>query len=241
MSAAVGAHNRSKTKWVVAVFLATTLSCLPAAAQSRAARPMIELRPGLVITTSVRIAPRTYRLPAPASLDSAAIVIHGDNISVDFAGATLEGAGVGADPDRGAGVAIRVDGGRNVRIAHARIRGYKVGIIAQGTRGLTLIGNDASHNWKPRLYSVIEHESLVDWLSYHHNEKNEWLRFGAGFYLDGVTSGELRGNTVEQGMNGLLLTRTDSLRIHGNTFSFNSGLGIGLYRSTFRTRRSMPF
>ena len=30
---------------------------------------------------------------------------------------------------------------------------------------------------------VVEHESLVDWLSFHHNEKGEWLRFGAAIYL----------------------------------------------------------
>jgi len=47
------------------------------------------------------------------------------------------------------------------------------------TRGLWLIDNDLSYNWKPRLYSVIEHESLIDWLSFHHNEKDEWLRYGA--------------------------------------------------------------
>ena len=84
-----------------------------------------------------------------------------------------------ADPDAGRGVAIRVDGGSNVRIRHARVRGYKVGIMARGTRDLALTDNDLSDNWKPRLFSLVEHESLVDWLSFHHNEKDEWLRFGA--------------------------------------------------------------
>ena len=42
--------------------------------------PTIELRPGLVITRSVRIAPKVYRLSAPGSLDDAAERIrdHGD-------------------------------------------------------------------------------------------------------------------------------------------------------------------
>ena len=44
----------------------------------------------------------------------------------------------GADPDLATGVAIRVDGGRNVTIRNARIRGYKVGILARGIRGLSL-------------------------------------------------------------------------------------------------------
>jgi nitrous oxidase accessory protein NosD len=163
------------------------------------------------------------------------ITVRGDNITLDFAGASMEGTPIDANPDSATGVAIRVDGGRNVRILNARIRGYKVGILARGTRGLSLIDNDLSYNWKPRLYSVIEHESLIDWLSFHHNEKDEWLRYGAGAYLSDVEAGEIRGNTVTQGMNGLMLVRANGLRIWNINFSFNSGLGIGLYRSSGNT------
>jgi nitrous oxidase accessory protein NosD len=193
--------------------------------------PTIVLRAGMVITRSARVAPRTYRFPAPASLDSAVITLRGDSITLDFAGATLSGADPGAAPDAAAGVAIRVEGGSGVRISHAKLRGYKVGILARGTRGLTLSGNDLSYGWKPRLYSLVEHESLLDWLSFHHNEQGEWLRFGAGIYLEDVRGGTLVSNLVEQGMNGLLMTRSDSLWIVQNSFSFNSGVGIGLYRS----------
>lgn len=201
-------------------------------ARAQEAVPEIELRAGLVITRSVRIVPKHYRLPAPASLDSAVITVRGENITVDFAGATMEGTEREAPPDRAAGVAIRVEGGRNVRIRGARVRGYKVAILARGTRALTLDSNDLSYNWKPRLYSLVEHESLVDWLSFHHNENDEWLRYGAAIYLADVKGGEIRDNRAVQGMNGLLIVRSDSLRIAGNDFSYDSGLGIGLYRSS---------
>ncbi len=192
--------------------------------------PTVIPKRGLVITRSVRIAPGTFRLPVPP--DSALLTIRGDDITVDFAGATLEGIPPATDPDRAAGIAVRIDGGTNVRVEHAVIRGYEVGILARGTRGLALVANDLSYNWKPRLFSGIEHESLVDWLSHHHNEKDEWLRFGAAAYLEDVRGGELRGNRIEQGMEGLMLTRCDSVRIVGNTIAFNSGVGIGLYRSS---------
>jgi nitrous oxidase accessory protein NosD len=159
------------------------------------------------------------------------ITVRGEDITLDFAGSTMEGMPPDSNPDLASGVAVRVDGGRNVRILNARIRGYKVGILARRTKNLSLIDNDLSYNWKPRLYSVVEHESLIDWLSFHHNEKDEWLRYGAGAYLGDVDAGEIRGNTVTQGMNGLMLVRTNGLRIWNNNFSFNSGAGIGLYRS----------
>jgi parallel beta-helix repeat protein len=125
-----------------------------------------------------------------------------------------------------------VDGGANITILNARVHSYKVGILARRTRQLTLRRNDLSRNWRPRLFSLVEHESLVDWLSFHHNEHDEWLRFGAAIYLADVRGGDIRENVVQQGMNGLLLVRSNGLMIRDNTFSFNSGLGIGLYRSS---------
>jgi nitrous oxidase accessory protein NosD len=189
------------------------------------AQAPIKLQSGMVITRSVRVVPRVYQL-------TAAITVKGDGVSVDFRGATLQRIPAEADPDQAQDTAIIVLGGTNVRIQGARVRGYKVGILARGTRGLTLADNDLSDNWKPRLYSLVAHESLVDWLTFHHNEHDEWLRYGAAIYLADVTGGAVRGNTVHQGMNALLLVRTDGVAIRDNDFSFNSGLGVGLYRSS---------
>ncbi len=221
---------------VIAFGLALSSPCMipAAAAQAGQGRTLLP-RAGLVITRSVKLAPGAYRLAAPASLDSAAITIQGNNLTVDLTGVTLLGSDSTADPDQGSGVAIHIEGGRNVRVIGGAIRGYKIGLLATGTRRLALRGLDASHNWKPRLYSLVEHESLADWLSFHQNEKREWTRYGAGIYLEDVKGGEVRDSRVVQGMNGLLLVRTDSLLIRDNTFSFNSGLGIGLYRSSVNT------
>src|SRR5688572_16459730 len=183
----------------------------------------VPFRAGMVVTQSVTIRPGRYLAPAG---HSGAIVVRGEDIVLDLSGVELVGSDSADLPNRFLGTAIRIDGGRNVTVRGARIRGYKVGILARGTRGLTLAGNDLSHNWKPRLFSLVEHESLVDWLSYHRNEKDEWLRFGAGAYLADVKGGEIRDNRIERGMNGVLLVRSDSLRIWNNVVSFNSGIGF---------------
>lgn len=215
--------------------LCILLSAVPPAAASAQPVPVIEPRAGLVITQSVKIRPGVYRLRAPASLDSALLTIRGHNITVDLRGVTLVGSPVNSAPDAGQGTAIHVDGGSRVRVRGLTARGYRVGILARGTRGLTLDSNTLSYSWKPRLFSLVEHESLNDWLSYHKNEQDEWLRFGAGIYLSRVSGGALRGNVVRQSMNGVLLTRTDSLDIRDNDLSYNSGLGIGMYRSSWNT------
>ena len=144
------------------------------------AQAPISLHSGQVITHSARVLRRTYRISG--------VVISGDNITVDFAGATLQGTP--------ADTAIRIDGGKNVRIINARARGYKVGLLARGTRRLTLQDNDFSYNWKARLYSLVEHESLLDWMSYHHNEKDEWLDAGAGIYLADSDGAEIDHTTI---------------------------------------------
>ena len=195
--------------------------------------PVVTPRPGLVITSSVKVRPGVYRLRASASLDSALITVRGRDITVDMRGVVLVGTPTDSAPDAARGTAVRIDGGRNVRLHGLVARGYKVGILARQVRDLVLERNDLSYGWKPRLFSLVEHESLNDWLSYHKNEDDQWLRFGAGVYLRGVSGGRITGNTVRQGMNGLLLSHSDSLDVRDNDFSYNSGLGIGMYRASW--------
>ncbi|WP_309669039.1 NosD domain-containing protein [Gemmatimonas sp.] len=214
--------------------LVTTLVAAPSISHAQPV-PLVTPRAGMVITQSVKVRPGVYRLRAPASLDSALLTIRGNNITVDLRGVTFVGSPADSAPDAGQGTAVRIDGGEQIRVRGLTARGYRVGVLARGTRALTLDSNDLSHSWKPRLFSVVEHESLNDWLSYHKNEHDEWLRFGAGIYVSRVTGGTLRGNTVRQSINGVLLTRTDSIDIRDNDLSYNSGLGIGMYRSSWNT------
>ncbi|HET7693818.1 MAG TPA: hypothetical protein VFM44_12090, partial [Gemmatimonadota bacterium] len=96
----------------------------------------VDLAPGMTIDRSVRVRPGVYFLPAPADAAAAAITIRGDSIVVDMIGAVLLGAAPAAPPDSFAGVAIRVEGGAGVTVRGATARGYKVGLLARGTRGL---------------------------------------------------------------------------------------------------------
>ena len=192
----------------------------------------VPFRPGMVVTRSVTITPGRYLAPAG---DSAALTIRGQGVVVDLRGVELVGSEDREHPDRFTGTAIRIDGGSDITVRGVSAHGYRVGLIARGVKNLRLLDNDFSWNWKPRLYSVIEKESLIDWLDYHQNEKDEWLRYGAGIYLTDIDGGEIRGNRVLQGMDGLMMTRSDNLKVWNNDFSYNSGLGVGMYRSSHNT------
>jgi parallel beta-helix repeat protein len=189
---------------------------------------------GTVISKTTRVPAGTYTL-ASADLQHPAFVIRGSNITVDFTGVTLRGAPAAADPDTFTGLAVLVDGGENVTIRNLKAHGYKIGVLARRSARLHITGADLSYNWKPRLYSLVEHESLLDWMSYHKNDKDEWIESGAGIYLADSDDAEIDHTTIVQGQNGLMLARSNRAKIWNNTFSFLSGLGIALYRASENT------
>ena len=168
------------------VLIAAALTATPASTPERA----VAIRSGIVIDYTTTLRRGTYRI-ASTGVDAPVLTIRGSNIDLDLSGVELIGSPESATPDQYKGLAILIDGGEHVSIRNARIRGFKVGILARNVKDLRLSGNDVSRNWKQRLYSRVEKESLVDWMSYHQNEKDEWLRYGAGIYLTDIDGGRL--------------------------------------------------
>jgi parallel beta-helix repeat protein len=189
---------------------------------------------GTVISKTTRMPAGTYT-PKSADIQHPAFVIRGSNLTVDFTGVTLRGAPAEADPDTFTGLAVLVDGGENVTIKNLSAHGYKIGVLARRSAKLHITGANLSHNWKPRLYSLVEHESLLDWMSYHKNDRDEWIESGAGIYLAESDEAEIDHTTIVQGQNGLMLARSNGAKIWNNNFSFLSGLGIALYRASGNT------
>ncbi len=187
-------------------------------------------RQGMIITQSATLHRDTFLINAKDSLHSA-LVIEGENITVDFAGAVLDGGNGKETPDQFSGTGILIKG-KNITLKNATVRGFKVAIFAEGVDSLKLLDCNFSYNWRPRLRSIREREDFSDWLSFHQNDKDEWLRYGAAIYLKNCQNALVRGCTATQGMNGLLLTSCNDGLFYNNKFHFNSGLGIGMYSSS---------
>ncbi len=193
----------------------------------------VDLTAGMIIKTSVTINPNNYHLNAPAGLKQSLLVIDGNNITVDFNHAVLQGSNDKTMPDEFYGVSILVKkGSRNIVIKNAVIHGYKIAILADSIQNLTIDNCDLSYNWRQHLQSNREREDISDWMSYHKNEHNEWLRYGAAIYLKNCNQAVISNNTVTGGQCGLMMTKCEKAQVMDNNFSFNSGIGIGLYRSS---------
>jgi parallel beta-helix repeat protein len=192
----------------------------------------LTLRAGLRITQSQKIKKEIYQLEAPADTSLALILIEGNNLVIDFNNAELKGS-KGKMPDAFFGVALLIRNARNVTIRNLKANGYKVALLARNVEQLTLENCDFSYNYRQHLNSTQEKEDISDWMSYHHNEKDEWLRYGAAMYLRNCDKAEISHCRVTGGQNGLMMTECDSVMVFNNDFSFNSGIGIGMYRSSY--------
>ncbi len=193
--------------------------------------PEIALSKDLKITTSCRIKTGAYQLEADSTALIPVCLIEGENITVDFQNAELRGAKEGVLPDRFFGYAL-VLRGKNITLKNARIQGFKTALYAENVDNLLLENCDFSYNYRPRLLSTREKENESDWLSYHHNDADEWLRYGAGIYLKNCARATVRGCRITGNQNALLMTGCTDGMVYNNFFHFNSGLGIGLYRSS---------
>lgn len=188
-------------------------------------------RPGMTISQTTTFKPDTYQF-ASDSLGKPILIIQGNNITVDFNGIMLNGAKLGQLPDSFKGLAILVKNSRNVTIKNLQARGYKVALLAENVDSLQVLNSDLSYNYRQRLYSIRERENFQDWMSYHQNEKDEWLRYGAAVYLKNCNNALIRGLRVTQGQNGIMMTNCKDGLFYNNIIDFNSAIGIGMYRSS---------
>lgn len=203
------------------------LVCAPAMADDK--KPLQPTMDDVVLTRSARIGPGTW-VVADAN-GNGVIRITASGVTLDLGKAALVGA-QDVDPDALTGVGIHVKDASNVTIRGGSIRGYKIGIRAENAPGLVIENVDCSENFRQRLKSTPEREDPSDWLRPHDNEKGEWeAKYGAGISLTNCKGATVKRCRVNDGQNGLLLTRCVRCTVMENDFSFNSGWGIALYRS----------
>lgn len=164
------------------------------------------------------------------------IHVRASNITIELGDVPISGALVGAAADGFKGVAIRIDGQKNVTIRGGNIRGYRAAVWASDADGLTIERLSATDLWRQHLRSNIEFEDARDWLRPHENDQREWFeKYGAAIFVEnssGVTIRGCRGHFLQ---NGLILSNVANARVYDNDFSFNSGWGIALWRSSGNT------
>jgi parallel beta-helix repeat protein len=179
---------------------------------------------------------RERPLAAGTHRRSKPLKISGSGRTVDLSGVVLSGAEEGTPADRFEGIGIIVEGCREVIIKGGRLQGFRCAILIRDCEGVAIVGVDVSGNFRQRLKSTPEHEDPSDWLWPHENDEQQWRKnYGAGICLENCRGCAVFECTGRGQQNGIILDRCTSCRIYDNDFSFNSGWGIALWRSSRNT------
>ena len=216
-----------------------TASLTPAIAQEPPPPPPKPLpvvtvdRDDIEIRTSclIRIAKNTF---IPDDNGNGVLHVTGDNLTVAFHpdSASLRSDAQVGEWDLKTGIGIRITG-NNVTLRDARVHRYKVGILANGTNNLVVKDCDVSEGYAFRLASTQRAEASEDWLWPHRNDGGEWAKnYGAGICVRNATDVVVERCRARKRQNGLLFEGVTKGIARDNDFSYLSGWGIGLWRST---------
>jgi nitrous oxidase accessory protein NosD len=149
--------------------------------------------PGLTITKSTRLC---------GGVHASSIAIAGDDITLTCEpGAMLDGAGSND-------VGIRVDGGHRIRVDGCAARGFRYGLVANGTQELTLSHVHFDDNFR--------------------DESQEWVQDGVqggGIRLENVEDAVVESSTFARNWNGIELRLTKRVQVRSSDGSHASNWG----------------
>ena len=146
------------------------------------------------------------------------IVIERDDIVVDGAGYTLQGAG--AKDSMG----IILSGRKNVTLRNMEIRGFSYGIYSEDSFGNKISGNIIAESMR---YGVWLNESSRNVVS-----GNRVLNNGYGVYFEYSLNNNVSGNCISDNNYGVYLYRSSNNTLSKNNVTTNDSYGIWFHESS---------
>lgn len=220
-------------RWAFALAFCTALHAqvpdalaLPANASLRVVRD-VRIKPGAWLRAPISDA-------AHANGTAGVIVAEGlRGVTIDLRGVTLRGASEETPRDQLAGFGIVLRDCENVTVRGGTLGGYRACLVAERCKGLRIEGTQFDGYFAQRLASTVIAANDADQLAPRENDGGEWLaRYGAALSLSECAGATVVGCRARHGQNGLLLTRSQRTQVYDNDFSFLSGWGIALFRSS---------
>jgi len=203
------------------------LACLIVAFVSQTAGESLLTPSTGPILSSLRIKPGTYTLTDMNG--SGAVQIGADGVTIDFQGSTIQSPSAWTGRfETFNGIGISVNGHKNVTIRRARVHGFQYNIKALNCQGLKLEDCELSESRSQRILDG-QHANQI-WLDLR--GLDSWRNYGAGAWLEECIDSSILGLRANQSQNGLILVKSNRCKIVGCDFSYNSGWGIALCRSS---------
>jgi parallel beta-helix repeat protein len=161
----------------------------------------------------------TDNIGGNVTANSSAIVIQRDNIIVDGAGYTLQGA------DASNSIGIDLTGRSNVTIKNMKIKAFAIGIyLGYSSSNDSVSGNNITNNdWD----GIVLASSSNDSVGGNNMANNEF-----GIVLSFSSYNSVSGNNITDNWEGIYLYSSDNNSISGNNITANTHAGIRLYSSS---------
>jgi len=229
---------RLASAFLVLLPLAPAATALPrnsAAAQGARDEVLLPASGTLVVTRSTRVKAGEYlRPPQGEDLRAGVILLEKlENVSLDLRGVVLRGADAKTPQDELSGFGIVVRDCKNVTISGGKLSGYGGCLVVERSSGVVIEDLQFDRWYAMRLLSSIAAENGADWLWPHENDQGQWLtRYGGAISLSDSPGATVRRCKGRHGQNGILMLRSDGAQVYDNDFSFLSGWGLALYRTS---------
>lgn len=206
------------------------LLALAAAVAGSAQGPQSVLTPSrddTVLARSMNLKPGTYYVNDLNK--NGVLVITGQNITVDFRGATLiSDKGYKAHLDAAEGTGVLIKNARNVTLKNATVRGYRWNIRVEGSQGVKIENCDVGFSRSQRIMNGEQPVNIFLDL----RSRDAWRSYGAGIWVEKCSNVRIEKCRGKGAQNGALIVDSSQCTVHNNDFSFNSGWGIGFYGSS---------
>lgn len=161
------------------------------------------------ITKSLNLEPGTYSLKGP-------IQVTGSNLVLDGGGATLVGPG--------SAIGLQIGNGTNITIKNLKIKGFRWGVLAQGTTKLQMTNVNSSGNQNH--FEALDGKIVMDM------EGGKIPDYGGGILFRQVTGATLARVECHGQWNGLTLVNCTKTVVDKCDFSKNDDTGIHLWNSS---------
>ena len=189
----------------------------------------------LTLGSGDRLTPGSYVLGplGPEGRDGVVLVEGARDETLDLEGVEIRGVPKGTDLDRCTGYGLVLRNCENLVVRGGTFGGYGACIVLENCRNVTLEGIRFEGWYGQRLLSTVASEDSQDWLRPHENDAGEWTQnYGGAISASDCSRLTLRDCYGRKGQNGILLTRVTESEIYDCDFSFLSGWGLALYRSS---------
>ncbi|MDE3088389.1 MAG: right-handed parallel beta-helix repeat-containing protein [Chloroflexota bacterium] len=137
-----------------------------------------------------------------------AIIIAGNNLTLDCNGSSFVGEGIG--------VGILIQNKSAITIRNCKVRNFDVGMYVVSGRNFAFERNDFSGNYVDDNYSIEDLKPIPH----------------GGAILNGIQNARVQGNTSNRNVAGIQILNSSQVRVLQNITSRNRGWGIYLYGTT---------